>query len=68
MMREHFLLRAHLLTKLGDMQAIKYNQYIKGPNAFSPCRCCRLQGCRDPDNGGTNYYYPLTAVLKPVFG
>lgn len=60
-MREHFLLRAHLLTKLGDMQAIKYNQYIKGPNAFSPCWCCRLQGCHDPNASSTNYYLPLTS-------
>jgi hypothetical protein len=59
---ENFTLRAHLLTKLGDMQAIKTNQYLKGPNGFSPCRTCRIQGCRDPDYvRSKNYYYPLTA-------
>ncbi|KIJ28975.1 hypothetical protein M422DRAFT_189099 [Sphaerobolus stellatus SS14] len=56
-----FLLHAFLVTKVSDMQALKSNQYLKGPNAFSPCRTCRIQGCRDPDCQGKNYYYPLRA-------
>lgn len=55
--REMFILRAYLLTVVGDLQAFKLIQYIKGPNAFSPCRTCRLQGCRDPTQ--KIYYYPL---------
>lgn len=55
--KEKFLLRAYLVTIIADMQGFKSNQYIKGPNAFSPCRACRLQGCRIPNH--TNYYYPL---------
>ena len=47
--------------KLGDMVDIKHNQYLKGPNAFSPCRKCRIQGCQDPNYGPNHYYYPLTA-------
>ena len=56
-----FLLRAFLITKIADMQALKANQYLKGPNAFSPCRACCIQGCRDPDHSGSNYYYPIHA-------
>jgi hypothetical protein len=61
--REIFLLRAFLITKIADMQALKANQYLKGPNGFSPCRACRIQGCRRPTNDDTktNYYYPLQA-------
>lgn len=55
--KEMFLLRAYLLTKIADMQSFKANQYLKGPNAFSPCRACRLQGCRDITY--KIYYYPL---------
>ncbi|KIJ31195.1 hypothetical protein M422DRAFT_53484 [Sphaerobolus stellatus SS14] len=58
---EYFMLRAFLLTKMEDMIDIKSNQYIKGPNAFSPCQKCRIQGCRDPDHSSGNYYYPLKA-------
>ena len=59
--REDFVLRGFLLTSIGDMQALKTNQYLRGPNAFSPCRACNMQGCRDPDTHSTNYYYPLHA-------
>jgi hypothetical protein len=59
--REIFLLRAFLITKIADMQAFKASQYIRGPNTFSPWRTCAVQGCRDPECGGTNYYYPLRA-------
>ena len=58
---ENFFLRAFLLMSIGDMQALKTNQYLRGPNAFSPCRACNLQGCRDPETHSPNYYYPLRA-------
>ena len=61
---ETFFLRAFLLTSIGDMQALKTNQYIRGPNAFSPCCACNLQGCRDPDVHSTNYIIILFVPLK----
>lgn len=59
-------LRAFLITKVGDMKAFQANQYIRGPNAFSPCRSCQIQGCHDPDSRGTIYYYPLKAPIGAV--
>jgi hypothetical protein len=44
LMREIFLLRAFLITKIVDMQALKANQYLKGLNGFSPCLACHIQG------------------------
>ncbi|KAF8574457.1 hypothetical protein K439DRAFT_1372420 [Ramaria rubella] len=62
-----FLLCAYLLMKVGDMQAFKANQYIKGPNTFSPCQVCRIQGCRNPTLH-KNYYYPLMAPAEGAVG
>ncbi|KAF8576804.1 hypothetical protein K439DRAFT_1366216, partial [Ramaria rubella] len=50
-----------IIMKLADMQAIKANQYIKGPNTFLPCQTCQIQGCHNPDSPTSNYHYPLTA-------
>lgn len=62
--QRNFILRAYLITMMADMQGFKANQYIKGPNTFSPCRTCRLQGCRDPNT--TIYYYPLKPPRSAV--
>lgn len=61
-----FLLRGYLLVKIGDMIDIKSNQYLKGPNGFSPCRRCRIQGCCDPSHRQSHYYFPLTAPADAV--
>ena len=54
-----FPLRAYPIINSGDMVAIRYTQCMKGPNAFAPCRVCRIQGCRDVEGQGKHYYVPL---------
>ncbi|KAF8576132.1 hypothetical protein K439DRAFT_1279506, partial [Ramaria rubella] len=64
--REIFWLCVFAITKSRDMQAIKSNKYIKGPNTFFPCHMCQIQGCCDPEHDGTNYYYPLHAPAGAI--
>ena len=63
--QQQFMLRAYLLYKLGDMQAINHILGIRGHNAFAPCRSCHIKGCRNATGGDTNYYVPLNAPRTP---
>jgi hypothetical protein len=63
--QQQFMLRAYLLYKLGDMQAINHILGIRGHNAFAPCRSCHIKGCRNVTGGDTNYYVPLNAPRTP---
>ncbi|KIK79836.1 hypothetical protein PAXRUDRAFT_160199 [Paxillus rubicundulus Ve08.2h10] len=38
---------------------------IKGHNAYSPCRSCKIKGVRDIGGAGTIYYTPLTTPNQP---
>ena len=60
-----FVLRAYLLFKLGDMQAINKVLGIRGHNSFAPCRSCHIKGCRNKTGGDTIYYVPLNAPHVP---
>lgn len=62
--RSLFTLRSYPIVNSGDMIAIRYTQGMKGPNAFSPCRLCRIYGFRDVRGKQKTYYVPLT----PPFG
>lgn len=58
-----FPLRGYFLTHSGDMVAIRFTQCMKGPNAFCPCRQCRIHGYRDNENESTRYYVPLVPPI-----
>ena len=55
---------AFILTKIADMQALKVNQYLKGPDACSPCQTSLFQGCCDPDHKNGKNYYPLQKTTR----
>lgn len=55
--REEFLLKGHLCFISGDSPAIAKMMGLKGTNAISHCRYCRIKGVYDP--GSRHYYYPL---------
>lgn len=63
--KEMFILRAYLLFKLGDMQAINKVLGIRGHNSFAPCRSCHIKGCRNIIDHDTIYYVPLNAPRMP---
>ena len=52
-----FLLRAHLIVALGDIPAIALVMRMKGHNAISPCRMCKIVGINTPSS--STYYIPL---------
>jgi len=52
-----FKLHAYVLTASADMQAAKHLSGMKGPNALSPCRICKLRGVYYAER--RRYYYPL---------
>ncbi|EUC67015.1 transposase family Tnp2 protein, partial [Rhizoctonia solani AG-3 Rhs1AP] len=56
-----FTLRAHPVIISGDMQAIKYIQNFKGPNARLPCRECLMEGVYH--HAKKTYYIPLAQPL-----
>ncbi|KAF8691635.1 Transposase family tnp2, partial [Rhizoctonia solani] len=58
----HFILRAFLITIIGNIPAISKLLCMKGHNAKSPCRMCYIQGtlCQLAQN--SVYYVPLTTL------
>jgi hypothetical protein len=54
--RETFLLRAYVITKIGDIVTI---EKLLGINGYSPCCSCEIKGAQKARTGETNYYIPL---------
>jgi len=61
-----FDLRAYVILKMGDIVAMDKLLGIKGVNAVSPCRSCKIKGVRKINTGGTNYYVPLVTPVNSV--
>jgi len=59
LLRELFLLRAHLIVIGGDIPAISMVMRIKGHNSLSPCRMCKIKGLHIPNSCTTTHYIPL---------
>ena len=55
-----FTLRAFLLLAFGDIPALTKLLGIKGHNAFSPCRTCKITGVKDTRPNSHIYFVPLT--------
>ncbi len=55
--RSFFTLHTYCILCLGDIIAIQKMLNIRGVNAWTPCRSCRIHGILMP--GKTNYYIPL---------
>jgi len=53
-----FILRTYLIVNIGDIPAISLLMRMKGHNAFSPCRMCKIVGAQGPPPNKT-YYIPL---------
>lgn len=49
-----FILHAYLIVNLGDIPAISLLMRMKGHNAISPCRMCKIVGVKGPSSK-TNY-------------
>lgn len=60
-----FTLRAHLIVVFGDIPAISMVMRMKGHNGASPCRMCKIQGLRTPNQPGTTHYVPLDRSSHP---
>lgn len=43
-LKERFILKAHLVSILADMMAVRKMLLFKGPNAIKPCRVCNISG------------------------
>ena len=43
-LKERFILKAHLISILADMMAVRKMLLFKGPNAIKPCRVCNITG------------------------
>jgi Transposase family tnp2 len=56
-----FMLFAYLILAFGDMPALAKLLRLKGHNAISPCRACRILGIRNANSGKKRnpYYTPL---------
>ena len=54
-----FTLFAYLILAFGDMPALAKLLRLKGHNALSPCRACRIRGIRDAQSGSKTLYAPL---------
>jgi hypothetical protein len=54
-----FALHAYLIVVSGDIPALSMLLNIKGHNAFSPCRACKITGVRAPGQKSPTYYVPL---------
>lgn len=54
----NFKLPAYILTACANMQAVKHLNGMKGPNALSPCRFCKLRGVHYGER--RKYDYPLS--------
>ncbi|KDN34874.1 hypothetical protein RSAG8_12061, partial [Rhizoctonia solani AG-8 WAC10335] len=55
-----FSLRAFLIHIFGDIPAVSKLLFLKGHNAFSPCRTCYIEGCLFRYPRVSVYYVPLT--------
>ena len=55
-----FALHAYLIVVSGDIPALSMLLNIKGHNAFSPCRACKITGVQSPAQRVTTYYVPLS--------
>jgi hypothetical protein len=53
-----FTLFAYLLLVFGDMPAVAKLLRLKGHNAISPCRACRIIAIRDVQSGSKTHYTP----------
>ena len=51
-----FILRAYLIINIGDIPAMSLLMRVKGHNACSPCRMCKIISVRGPHK---TYYVPL---------
>jgi hypothetical protein len=54
-----FMLHAYLVLCFADMPALAKLLRLKGHNAISPCRACRIKGIRNTESGGKTHYTPL---------
>jgi hypothetical protein len=54
-----FMLFVYLIFCFGDMPAVAKLLRLKGHNAISPCRACRILGIRDTESGSRTHYTPL---------
>ena len=61
----HFLLRAYIILKHGDLIAIAKMLGIKGHNGFCPCRSCKIKGVRNITAKSKTYYVPLVTPDVP---
>jgi hypothetical protein len=55
-----FALHAYLIVVSGDIPALTMLLNIKGHNAFSPCRACKITGVQAPSQKVKTYYVPLS--------
>ncbi|KAH7335061.1 hypothetical protein B0J17DRAFT_98035 [Rhizoctonia solani] len=55
-----FLLRAFLIHIFGDIPVVSKLLFLKGHNAFSPCRACYIEGYLFHYPRVSVYYAPLT--------
>ena len=55
-----FALHAYLIVVSGDIPALSMLLNIKGHNAFSPCRACKITGVQVPGQSSSTYYVPLS--------
>jgi hypothetical protein len=54
-----FILHAFIILIFGDIPAITKLLFMKGHNAFSPCRTCYIEGCLFNFGRTFVYYVPL---------
>ncbi|CDO74857.1 hypothetical protein BN946_scf185004.g7 [Trametes cinnabarina] len=62
---EFSALRAYLLLVFGDIPAISMVMCMKGHNALSPCRMCKIRGVRIPGSSNPIHYVPLCRPHHP---
>lgn len=61
-----FALHAYIIVGAGDIPAISMVMRIKGHNAYSPCRMCKILGVQIPDSNVKVYYIPLDRSQHPA--
>lgn len=54
-----FTLSTYLILIFGDMPTLAKLLRLKGHNAISPCRACRIKAIRDVESGSKTHYTPL---------
>ncbi|KDQ54189.1 hypothetical protein JAAARDRAFT_136107, partial [Jaapia argillacea MUCL 33604] len=60
-----FSLWAFLIIIFRDIPAMSLVVRMKGHNAISPCRMCKITGVRVPNSAGTTHYVPLDRSQHP---